>query len=29
MGHAVEDIAAARLVFERALKENVGSLVEL
>jgi ornithine cyclodeaminase/alanine dehydrogenase-like protein (mu-crystallin family) len=29
MGHAVEDIAAARLVFERALKENIGSLVEL
>lgn len=29
MGHAVEDIAAARLVFGRALKENVGSLVEL
>jgi ornithine cyclodeaminase/alanine dehydrogenase-like protein (mu-crystallin family) len=29
IGHAVEDIAAARLVFERALKENVGSLVEL
>ena len=29
MGHAVEDIAAARLVFERALQENVGSLVEL
>jgi ornithine cyclodeaminase/alanine dehydrogenase-like protein (mu-crystallin family) len=29
MGHAVEDIAAAHLVFERALKDNVGSLVEL
>ncbi len=29
MGHAVEDIAAAHLVFEHALKENVGSVVEL
>jgi ornithine cyclodeaminase/alanine dehydrogenase-like protein (mu-crystallin family) len=29
IGHAVEDIAAARLVFERALANNVGSVVEL
>jgi ornithine cyclodeaminase/alanine dehydrogenase-like protein (mu-crystallin family) len=29
MGHAVEDIAAAHLVFERALADNVGSVVEL
>ena len=29
MGHAVEDIAAAHLVFESALKDNVGSVVEL
>jgi ornithine cyclodeaminase/alanine dehydrogenase-like protein (mu-crystallin family) len=28
-GHAVEDIAAAHLVFERAMEANVGSLVEL
>ena len=29
MGHAVEDIAAAHLVLERALAEGVGSVVEL
>jgi ornithine cyclodeaminase/alanine dehydrogenase-like protein (mu-crystallin family) len=29
MGHAVEDIAAAHLVFERALADDVGSVVEL
>ncbi len=29
MGHAVEDIAAARLVFERALKEGVGTAADL
>lgn len=29
MGHAVEDIAAAHLVFERALAANIGSVVEL
>jgi len=29
MGHAVEDIAAAHLVFKRAIADNVGSVVEL
>jgi alanine dehydrogenase len=29
MGHAVEDIAAARLVLDRAIAENAGTLVEL
>jgi ornithine cyclodeaminase/alanine dehydrogenase-like protein (mu-crystallin family) len=29
MGHAVEDIAAAHLVFERALKDDIGSVIEL
>jgi len=29
MGHAVEDIAAAHLVFERALAGNAGTIFEL
>ena len=29
MGHAVEDIAAARLVFERAVAESAGTVVDL
>lgn len=29
MGHAVEDIAAAHLVFQRALAENAGSVVKI
>lgn len=29
MGHAVEDLAAARLVFDRAQAENVGTLIDL
>jgi ornithine cyclodeaminase/alanine dehydrogenase-like protein (mu-crystallin family) len=29
MGHAVEDLAAARLVDERARREGAGTLVEL
>ncbi|MGZ6557426.1 MAG: ornithine cyclodeaminase family protein, partial [Actinomycetota bacterium] len=28
-GHAVEDAASARIVFERAVRENIGSLVEI
>jgi alanine dehydrogenase len=29
MGHAAEDAAAARLVYERALRESVGTEVDL
>jgi alanine dehydrogenase len=29
MGHAVEDLAAATLVYERARAEGVGSTIEL
>jgi ornithine cyclodeaminase/alanine dehydrogenase-like protein (mu-crystallin family) len=29
MGHAVEDAAAARLVYDRALREGAGSRVSI